>query len=147
VPDTASDYVAITRLQAAYADVVTRRAWPELEPLFVPDAPIHLDTVTRPVIELTGAGRLAAFLVSALERFTFFQFVILNAVIDIDGDMAHGRMNIAELRQDHGGEWSTAFGRYDDSYRRLDGGWRFATRHYRSIARRVGAGPADVFPG
>ena len=37
-------------LQATYADVVTRRAWAELEPLFVPDAPIRIDTVTRPVM-------------------------------------------------------------------------------------------------
>ncbi len=34
----ALDYLAITRLQAAYADVVTRRAWRELERLFLPDA-------------------------------------------------------------------------------------------------------------
>ena len=144
--DTTDDYVAITRLQAAYADVVTRRAWTELEPLFVSAAPIRLDTVTRPVIELTGASGLAGFLVTAMDRFAFFQFVILNAVVDVDGDSARGRMHIAELRQDHEGGWSTAFGRYDDDYRRDDGRWRFASRRYRSLARRAGTAAAEVFP-
>ena len=40
MPDPAAetvDYVAIQRLQAAYADVVNRRAWPELADLFRPD--------------------------------------------------------------------------------------------------------------
>ena len=32
------DYVAICRLQAAYADSVTRRAWSELGDLFEPSA-------------------------------------------------------------------------------------------------------------
>ena len=50
------DYVAITRLQAAYADVVNRRAWSELAEHFRPDAPVRIDTVTRPVIELSGVA-------------------------------------------------------------------------------------------
>jgi hypothetical protein len=57
--DDALACLDITRLQSAYADIVTRRAWAELEPLFVPDAPIHVDTVSAPVIELVGATALA----------------------------------------------------------------------------------------
>ncbi|MFO7592107.1 MAG: hypothetical protein R6X23_14650 [Acidimicrobiia bacterium] len=34
----AVDHVAIRRLQSAYADVVSRRAWAELGDLFLPDA-------------------------------------------------------------------------------------------------------------
>jgi hypothetical protein len=48
------DYVAITRLQAAYADVVNRRAWPELQGLFLADAVVQVDTVTNPPIKLVG---------------------------------------------------------------------------------------------
>ena len=40
------DYVGICRLQAAYADAVTRRAWSDLDALFLPDAPVTVDTVT-----------------------------------------------------------------------------------------------------
>ena len=148
-PD-ATAYLAITRLQAAYADVVTRRTWAELEPLFVPDAPIHVDTVSQPVIELVGATALGTFIADAIERFEFFEFVILNAVIKVetgDGDAAHGRLYMVELRQDAAtGEWSNAFGVYHDTYRLVDGAWRFAERHYQSLARKVGADRALVFP-
>ena len=49
------DYVAICRVGAAYADIVTRRAWPELEVLFAPDATITVDTVTNAPID-TGSS-------------------------------------------------------------------------------------------
>jgi hypothetical protein len=36
-PTETDDVVALWRLQARYADVITRRAWPELGDLFRPD--------------------------------------------------------------------------------------------------------------
>ncbi len=142
------EYIAITRLQAAYADVVTRRAWPELEPLFLEDAPIHVDTVTQAVVELVGPRALGEFVGSTIERFEFFEFVILNTVIDVGPDgTAHARLYMVELRQEQGsGEWSNAFGLYRDRYVSVDGGWRFAERHYQSLARKIGTEPAAVFP-
>ena len=144
--DTES-YVAITRLQASYADVVTRRAWAELEPLFAPAAPIHVDTVSRPVIELVGASALGEFIEQAIAHFEFFEFVILNTVIQFGGETsARGRLYMVELRQDAGtGEWSNAFGIYNDVYSCVDGAWRFADRSYQSLARKVGNDRADVF--
>lgn len=141
-------YLAITRLQSAYADVVTRRAWPELDGLFVPGAPIHVDTVSNPVIEMVGAAELGRFVDDAIERFDFFEFVILSTVVDVvDASSARGRMYMVELRQDaETGEWSNAFGVYQDSYVMHDGRWRFAERHYQSLARKVGADRAAVFP-
>jgi hypothetical protein len=147
VTDDALAYLAITRLHAAYADVVTRRAWPELEPLFVPDAPIHVDTVTRPAIDMVGAAALGAFIAAAIERFAFFQFVVLNTVVDVNaGGTANGRVFMVELRQDHAGQWSNAFGLYQDAYRLTDDRWHFAKRRYQSLARKIGREPADVFP-
>ena len=141
-------YVAVTRLQAAYADVVTRRAWDELSDLFVPDAPIRIDTVTRPVIDVTGPQELADFIAKAVARFEFFEFVILNTVIDIQSDdRATGRLWMLEVRQDvEPRQWSEAFGLYEDDYVVLDGSWRFSRRRYRSLARRTGNDPASVFP-
>ena len=145
--DDALAYLAITRLQAAYADVVTRRAWPELDDLFLPDAPVHVDTVTNPVIELVGPAALGQFIGGAIERFEFFEFVPLNTVVDVQGDTATARLYMVELRQDRdGGRWSNAFGLYQDRYARSgeDGRWRFAERHYQSLAR---TSPATVvFP-
>jgi hypothetical protein len=141
-------YVGITRLQSAYADVVSRRVWPELGPLFLPDAPVHVDTVTADVIELVGPAALGEFIGTSIEVFEHFQFVVLNTVVRVDGpDRAQGRLWMVELRQERGsGTWSNAFGVYHDDYRLVDGRWRFAERHYQSLARRLGDQPALLFP-
>ena len=140
-------YIAITRVQASYADAVTRRAWADLQSLFTPDAPIHIDTVTRPPIDIIGPAALGDFISTAIDKFEFFEFVILNTVIDMTSeDEATGRLWMVEIRQERGsGEWSNAFGLYRDTYEQYDGRWRFSQRSYRSIARRIGNDPAAVF--
>ena len=146
--DDALAYLAVTRLYGAYADVVTRRAWPELDALFAPDAPIHINRVNLPASELRGAPRLGRFVAESIERFEFFEFVILNHVVRWKGGgAARGRLYMVELRQDRdSGEWSNAFGVYHDELVASDGTWRFAERHYQSLARKVGPGRAEVFP-
>jgi SnoaL-like domain len=146
--DDALAYLDITRLQSAYADVVTRRSWAELESLFLPGAPIHVATVSAPVIELVGAAALGEFVGGAIERFEFFEFVILNTVVRVGPEgAARGRVYMVELRQEQAtGEWSNAFGVYHDNYAVHEGHWRFAERHYQSLARKVGKEPAAVFP-
>lgn len=142
--DDALAYLAITRLQNAYADVITRRAWPELEALFVPDAPVHVDMVTGEPIEVVGPRQLGEFIGRAVERFDFFELVILSAVVDVRSDTeAVGRFYMQELRQDAAsGGWSDAYGVYHDRYAVHDGRWRFAERSYQSLAR---TGRAEVF--
>jgi SnoaL-like domain len=132
-----NDYVAIRRLQDAYADVVTRRAWDELGRLFLPDVTIEVDTLSAPAVHVTGPAEFAAFVGPATDRFDHFQFVILNAVVEVDGDDAAGRIFMSEIRHhaDDTDAWSTAYGIYQDRYRRLDGQWWFADRRYRSLAR------------
>jgi hypothetical protein len=138
------DYVAITRLQSAYADVVNRRTWAEFAELFLPDAPVRIDTVTNPVVDLSGPGALGEFIGGAIARFEFFEFVILNARIDIGAGAAHGRVFMCELRQEaESGRFTRAFGVYHDDYRRVDGRWWFAARRYQSLAR---SGRGEVFP-
>ena len=127
--------VAVQRLQAAYGDAVTRRAWPELRTLFEPDAVVHIDTRTRGPFSLDGPDALVEFIERSLEPFAFFTFTILNAVVDVTGDIAIGRVYICELRHAHTGEWSQAYGLYQDRYVRRDGHWRIAGRHYSSLAR------------
>jgi hypothetical protein len=145
--DDTDAYIAITRLQASYADVVTRRAWTELDPLFTPDAALCIDPVTKPAVDVVGAHGFAEFVAPAVDRFEFFEFVILNTVIDVhDHERATGRLYMVEVRQERDSrEWSNAFGLYQDDYVVYDGRWRFAARRYRSMARRIGTDPASVF--
>ena len=146
--DETLDYVAITRLQSRYADVVNRRAWPELDGLFEPAAPIRVDTVTAPARDFSGPGELGAFIGGAIERFDFFEFVILNAVVAVgdhdDRDAATGRVFMCEIRRDReSGSYTIAFGVYHDRYRRSGGRWTFAQRDYQSLARTE---PNEAFP-
>jgi hypothetical protein len=149
VPDLheALDLLALGRLQAAYGDAITRRAWPELVPMFLPECPIRLDLRGGTVIEHVGPEAIGAFIASSLERFAFFEFALLNAVVHVDGDAATGRLYMWELRQDaETSRWSNAFGLYEDTYQRHDGGWVFASRHYSSLARTAPDGKGmDVF--
>jgi hypothetical protein len=145
------DVVAVSRVQAAYADVVTRRAWPELRDLFRPDAPVEVDTVTAAPIALTGPDEVGSFISGAIERFEFFEFVILNSHIvtgvDRDPDAARARLYMCELRQESStGRWSNAFGIYHDDYVRHEGRWWFARRRYQSLARIALSERAEVFP-
>lgn len=139
-------YLAICRLQAAYADAVSRRAWSDLDPLFLPDAPITVDTVTSAPFEHVGAAGIGGFIAGAVERFEFFELVILNVhmLSGAAGDTARSRSFTCELRQESAnGHWTNAFGMYHDELAKIDGRWRYARRHYQSIAR---TGRGEIFP-
>jgi hypothetical protein len=146
------EYVAICRLQAAYADAVTRRAWADLGPLFLPDASVLVDTVTGAPLEFVGAVGIGGFISGAIERFEFFELVILNVHV-VRGptadppdrpDQLRSRSFTCELRQERAsGHWTNAFGVYHDELRLVDGDWRYAARRYQSLAR---TGRSEVFP-
>jgi hypothetical protein len=147
-----ADILELQRLQAAYADVVSRRAWPELERLFLPDITVEVDTVNAPAKTFTGPAEFIAFVSAACERFDHFQFVILNSVLELRGEDAIGRIFMCEIRHETAiNDWTTAYGLYSDRYRNVDGSWWFAQRRYRSIARTgpqagVFGLPADLPP-
>jgi hypothetical protein len=144
----ALDELGVRRLQARYGDVVTRRAWAELDPLFLPGCPVTLDLRAGRLVELVGAGEVGEFIAGAVARFEFFEFALLNSVVEVAADRAgaHGRLYMWELRQAaDGGPWTNAYGVYHDDYTRHEGRWVFARRRYFSLAR-TGGGDSEVFP-
>src|SRR3954471_2187446 len=114
--DDSADVVALWRLQSTYADIVTRRAWSELATVFTPDVTIEIDTVTAAPLHVVGPDGFAAFVGPATDRFDHFEFVILNTVVEVeDAEWAQGRIFMCEIRREvDGGEWSTAYGLYQD---------------------------------
>jgi hypothetical protein len=143
----ALDQLAIGRLQAAYGDAVTRRAWAELVPMFLPDCPVSLDLRDGRTRELIGGDETVEFIATAIERFEFFEFAMLNAVIDVgpDASAATGRVYMWELRQDAATQrWSNAYGLYRDRYQCEAGRWLFAERRYSSLARTAPDGDGMV---
>ncbi len=134
----ALDYLDITRLQAAYGDAVTRRAWAEFDDMFAPEAEVILDLRAGEPRRFMGGAAIAEFIAASIERFDFFEFALLNAVVNVTpgASEATGRMYIWEIRQDAAsGAASNAYGVYDDRYQRVDGRWVFAARRYSSLAR------------
>ena len=142
------DYIAVRRLQDAYADVVNRRAWPELGELFRPEAEVVLDVRRGDLLELAGPGAIGDFIGRSIERFEFFQFVVLGTRITFDPDdtsRTSARLYMCELRQSvDEGRHSVAYGVYHDEHLRFDGRWWFASRRYHSLART--APDLAVFP-
>ena len=134
------DYIAIRRLQSAYADIVTRRAFDELGEIFRPDTTVTLDIRSGDPLVMNGPGEVGQFIGSSLARFGLFEFVVLNTVIEIgadgDPDRARARMYMWEIRSDvDSGRRTDAFGVYHDDHVRVDGRWWFAARRYHSMAR------------
>ena len=101
---------------------------------------MRIDTRTRDPFALEGPDAIVGFIDEAIRRFTFFEFTILNATVDVDGDDATGRVYLCEVRTEDDGTWSEAYGLYRDTYRRRDGAWRIAGRRYASLARRGPSG-------
>jgi hypothetical protein len=93
------------------------------------------------------------FIGRALGEFSFFEFVILNTVMDIDvaGGSAGARMYMHELRQGvEDGRRTDAYGVYHDRFQ-CDGSgrWWFANRRYRSYSRTADVDAEvdqEVFP-
>lgn len=131
-------YTTLRRLQNRYADIVTRRAWPELHEIMRPDCVITVDLLDR-AIDFNGPQAIGDFIGEQLEQFDFFEFVILNTVMEIDAaaGTASARMYMQEARQFiANGTRADVFGVYHDRFTRDDDGrWWFARRHYRSYAR------------
>ncbi|MBO9376598.1 nuclear transport factor 2 family protein [Sphingomonas histidinilytica] len=130
-----TDYIAITRLQAAYADMITRRAWDELPSIFCEGARIVVDRMDGTPLDLDGPAGLAAFVSKAIGHMDFFEFVILNTVIEIGDGEAHGRMYMCEIRHDAKAGQTMSYGLYRDHYRKQDGRWKFGDRRYRVMGR------------
>jgi hypothetical protein len=139
----------VRRLQHAYADVVNRRAWPELDELFVSDAQVVIDTRAGEPRRLVGGTEVGAFIAGAIEEFEFFEFVILNAhIVFPEGPLAGvavSRLFMCELRQSRlSGRWTNAYGLYHDRYVLRGDRWWFAERRYHSLARS--SRDLDAFP-
>ena len=138
------EYVALRRLQNRYADIVTRRAWAELHDIMRPDCSLSLD-LGDDTKRFDGPGAIGDFIGAQLEQFEFFEFVILNTVIEIDmaAATAGARMYMQELRQNvSDGRRTNAFGVYHDHFERDgDGRWWITRRRYGSFSRTVAPGP------
>jgi hypothetical protein len=136
------DYIAIRRLQSAYADSVNRRAWSDFSDIFLPNASVTINTQSSPAMKFSGPVEIGNFIRDAIQGFDLFEFVVLNTVVnflpaeDTKAKSATARVYMCEIRHEAAtGRGSTAYGLYQDSYECANGQWRIAARLYQSIAR------------
>lgn len=147
----ALDYLDIRRTQNRYADIVTRRAWAELHEIMRPTCSLELNLGDQEM-RFDGPDAIGGFIGESLTQFEFFEFVILNTVIEVDvaAGVAGARMYMQELRQNvSDGRRTNAYGVYHDRFERLDGKWWLARRRYGSFSRTAVPGPEHeqvVFP-
>ncbi len=132
-------YIALRRVQNRYADIVTRQAWAELQDIMSPTCLITVNTVDRS-FTFDGPDAIGEFIRTQIhDRFSFFEFVVLNTVMEIDTErgLAAARMYMQEVRQESSdGTRSDAYGVYHDRFvRDADGKWWMDQRFYRSFAR------------
>ena len=146
-----ADYVAIRRLQSAYADVCTRRAWAEFDGLFLPDALIEVDRQVGEPLRFVGPHAIGEFIGDAISGMDFFEFVVLNTRVELsvggDPDVACARMYMQELRHEtESGRFTIVYGVYHDRLARAGGHWWFEHRRYHTLTRSGGEdGAWDVF--
>ena len=129
--------VAIQRLQAAYADAVTRRDWDGRPRRCSSPTPSSTSTpapATRSPSRVPT--RSSTFIDQAIAAFAFFEFTILNATVESTATRPPAACTSASSGSTATGAWSEAYGLYRDRYRRRDGAWRIAGRRYSSLARR-----------
>jgi hypothetical protein len=139
-------YLAIERLQRAYADISTRHAWDEMASLTTPDALFAFHT-QRGVFEVRGGAAFAELGPKMAEQFSFHVLIPINFVMKIHTNgTARGRSYLLEVAEDRQTrDWIEVFGLYHDEYARHDGTWLFSRREYRALGRRT-AGRLEAFP-
>jgi len=133
------DYIAVTRLQSAYADCVTRRAWGELGDLFRPDATLVVSS-GHDATTVEGPEAIGALIDAAVKHLDVIFFTNLNTRIELctDGDRSQARAR-TYIRELHYARKQTVakeiYGVYLDRYVRVDGRWWFAARAWHALAR------------
>ncbi len=130
-------YISIMRLHRAYADISTRRAWDEVASITTPDMSWHYVLLSGRTLECNGTAEYVQFHLEVNPRFSFFQQIPLNFVVDIGPDgTARGRSYVLEVAEETGtGEWINFYVVFRDEFAIFEGTWRFARRSARTLRR------------
>ncbi len=116
------DQLEIAQLRAHYCHLLDERRWDEFIALFTPDG------VFEGLEAVCGHAALHAFFSERVPKLAedFWHFCT-NGTVEVDGDVATGRISMEYLSVTNGVSFVSA-GHYDDVMHRVDGRWRFASR-------------------
>ena len=121
-----------------YADAVVHRDGDQWAATWAPDAVWDLSDGRR----VEGREAIAELWHRSMDRYAVVVQTFLNGtvVLDTEAGTGSGRWYVQEAARRTDGETVSMLAHYDDTYVRVDGAWRFASRalsiHYR--------GPVDL---
>ena len=116
-----------------YADAVVHRNGAQWAATWAPDAVWDLGGGRR----VEGREAIVELWHRSMERYEAVVQTVLNGTVDLDtsAGTGSGRWYVQEATRRADGESAIMLAHYDDTYGRVDGGWRFASRklsiHYR----------------
>jgi hypothetical protein len=115
------DRLELSELRARFCQYADERLWAELAGLFAEDAVFD---VAGPV---QGRAAILEFVSGLPERWERWWHFLSTETIQVDGDTASG-LSYFDAPYVADGVSFSAVGRYDDTFVRENGEWRFATR-------------------
>lgn len=129
-----SDREAIKELRAAYGYHLDNHEWDEFRALFTEDAVLDYG---ENIGHQEGAAGLEFFTEYVDERVEAGTHMMHSPIIEVDGETATGRWYVDARESFPDGKAGITTGEYHDTYRRVDGTWKFAevefTVHYQII--------------
>ncbi len=120
------DRAQISDLLVTYAWLVDTGDFDALAALFTDDGALELPFGRLPAAEIAEGSRVA------LGQYAATHHLSANYALEIDGDSASSRsyfQAVHVLTTDDPGSHADIGGRYDNTYRRVDGHWRFVVVH------------------
>lgn len=126
------NWIEILELKHRYGYYIDQRRWEEFVELFTEDC--HLEFSRDGLDSFEGREELDAFITGVESQRDFMSHMFHNPLIEIEGDTAEGTWYFEAVMTDKAGNAMMAQGRYDDTYRRVEGNWKFqgitTTYHY-----------------
>lgn len=121
------DRLEINALSGEFTDAATMRDYDRWAALFTEDARWQIAPGT---LEFTGREAIRAAIERLQGNWEFFIQQVHPGWIEIDGDIAAGRVYTEELGRFRDGNSHGNYAIYHDRYRRTPQGWKFTERVY-----------------
>ena len=118
------DRQQIIDLVHRYSDAVTRKDRQQWSATWAPDSRWDLGKGHT----TTGRDEIVDFWQSSVDQLDIVVQLVHNGTVDVDGDTARGRWYVSEHLRRANGALGMLLAWYDDTYKRVDGEWRFTSR-------------------
>ncbi len=138
---TIEDDLEIRNLVSRYADAVCRRDPDQWIGTWAEDSRWELGGGR----ETVGREATLNLWTKAIARYPWVAQLVMNGIVEVDGDTASGSWYILELNHLENGDGVMHAGNYEDTYTRTTEGWRFASRRFHLVYKGA-MDPGTVVP-